>query len=125
MAAVATNSPAAAKALINPADGPYITFPPFPALPAGMRIMSFKEFKERGICMEPGPDDAEVDALGIPTIPLLHPHKDNMCKTNTKRKRKAEEATARKKAGLPATRVPWYEQWEDGEMARYSHGFNP
>ncbi|KAF8914406.1 hypothetical protein CPB84DRAFT_1759175 [Gymnopilus junonius] len=118
-------TPATAVNSINPVDGPFLRFPPFPLPPPEVTIMPFKDFKERGIAMEPGPDDAEVDTLGIPTIPLLHPHTTDVCKTNTKRKRKAEENKARKKGGAGSKNIPWYEEWEEAEVARFSTGFNP
>ncbi|KDR84221.1 hypothetical protein GALMADRAFT_236903 [Galerina marginata CBS 339.88] len=110
---------------VNPVDGPLIRFPPFPQPPDGVQIMSFKQFKERGIRVEPGPDDAEVDALGIPTIPLRVHHGTDECKTNTKRKRTQEENKTRKKGGLGAKKLVWWEQWEDTEAIRFSIGFNP
>ncbi|KAF8166991.1 hypothetical protein BJ912DRAFT_1001882 [Pholiota molesta] len=127
MAAVDTNppKPALTGGFVNPVDGPFIRFPPFPEPPQNTTVVSYKDFKERGICIEPGPDDTEVDALGIPTVPLPKRHETDMCKTNTKRKRKAEEATARKKAGVPAAHVVWWEQWEETEVIRFSLGFNP
>ncbi|KAF8958505.1 hypothetical protein BDZ97DRAFT_1706028 [Flammula alnicola] len=113
-----------AEGFVNPIDGPFIRFPPFPTAPEGTTVMSFKNFQERGICVEPGPEEAEVDGLGIPTVPLRVRHETDQCKTNTKRKRQAEDAKVRKKGGKPSQRL-WWEQWEDGEAIRFSIGFNP
>ena len=86
--------------------------------------MPFKDFKEHGIAVQPGPGDEEVDALGIPTIPLKVRHATDVCKTNTKRKHQAEQAKARKRGG-GAKSVPWYEDWEQSEAARFATGVNP
>lgn len=109
--------------LVNPVDGPYLTFPPFPKAPEGVTIMPFKEFKEGGICVEPGPDDAEIDTLGILTVPIKVKHNTDECKSKTKRKRKAENAKGKK--GQSAPQRLWWEQWEDAETIRFSTGFNP
>jgi hypothetical protein len=110
--------------LVNPVDGPFIRFPPFPVAPAGIHIMPFKEFTERGIRVEAGPDDAEVDALGIPTVPIGRKrHATDECKTNTKRKREAEEGGKSKKKG--AIRKGWEEVWKETEVVRFSRSFNP
>ena len=110
--------------LVNPVDGPFIRFPPFPVAPAGVHIMPFKDFTERGIRIEAGPDDAEVDALGIPTVPIGHKrHATDECKTNTKRKREAEAGAKSKKKGV--IRKGWEEVWKELEIVRFSRSFNP
>lgn len=114
---------------VNPAvtistDGPRLTFPPFPEAPEGVHIEPFSTFQERGIAMDPGPDDAEVDTFGIPTVPLKPRHATDACKTNTKRKRRAEDDASRKKRGLGSKKVPWWQQWEDTESIRFSVGFD-
>ncbi|KAF8956708.1 hypothetical protein BDZ97DRAFT_2079684 [Flammula alnicola] len=113
-----------AEDFVNAIDGPFIRFPPFPTAPEGTTVMSFKKFKEKGICVEPGPEEAEVDALGIPTVPLRVRHETDQCKMHTKRKRQAEDAKAHKKGGKPSQGL-WWERWEDGEAIRFSIGFNP
>lgn len=126
MLASDTNPPAPPPkgGFVNPVDGPFIRFPPFPEAAEGITVMSFKEFKEGGIRVDPGPNDEEVDTYGIPTVPLRTRHAADACKTNTKRKRQNEEATARKKAGLSTQRA-WWDQWEDTEAIRFSIGHNP
>ena len=62
------------KDLVSSGDGSFLTFPPFPISSEGVTVMSFKDFKEGGICVEAGPDEAEVDTLGIPTVPLRTRH---------------------------------------------------
>ncbi|PPQ92790.1 hypothetical protein CVT25_003901 [Psilocybe cyanescens] len=114
----------AATNLVNPVDGPIIRFPPFPQAPEGVQIMPFKDFEEGGICMDPGPNDAEVDTFGVPTVPLRPQHSTDVCKTNTKRKRRAEEMQARKKGGLGAKKLLWWEEWQEREVARVSVGFD-
>lgn len=110
--------------LVNSVDLPYLTFPPFPKAPEGVIIMPFKEFKEGGICVEPGPDDAEVDTLGIPTVPIKVRHDTDWCKSKTKRKRKAESLNSKKKS-KPTVQRLWWEQWEDAEAVRFATGFHP
>jgi len=102
-----------------------IKFPPFPQAPQGVEIMPFKRFKERGIRVDPGPDDAEVDALGIPTVPMKTHHKTDVCKSNIKRKRKSDDKEERKRQGLPPKKLTWYEEWEETEAIRFSYGFDP
>ena len=126
MLASDTNPPAPApeRGFINSVDGRRVSFPPFPEPALGTTVMSFKEFKEGGIHVDPGRNDEEVDSHGIPTIPLPKRHAADACKTNTKRKRQHEEATARKKAGLSTQRL-WWDQWEDTEAIRFSTAHDP
>ncbi|RXW25402.1 hypothetical protein EST38_g390 [Candolleomyces aberdarensis] len=97
------------------------TFPrDFPKVPAGVTIISFSAWKERGICIDPRPDDPdalEVDTLGIPTVTMsAKGHKTNYCKTNTKRKKMKQEVKQKYlDHGLP---VPWWVTWEEGESVR-------
>ena len=113
--------PSAAN-LVNPVDKTFFfTFPPFPTVPEGVTIMPFKEFKEGGICIEAGADEEEVDTLGIPTVPIHKRHDIDQCKTNAKRKRKAEKVKAKK---TPVVQKLWWEQWDDTEASRFSPGFN-
>ncbi|KAF8165855.1 hypothetical protein B0H34DRAFT_648389 [Crassisporium funariophilum] len=116
--------PPSSANLVNFGDGPFITFPPFPKAPDGVVIIPFKEFKEGGICMEASATDAEVDSMGIPTVPIRSRHKTDECKTNTKRKRKAEAVAQGKKGGL-SVKKPWWEQWEEIESIRFSTGVDP
>ncbi|KAF8549702.1 hypothetical protein OG21DRAFT_1447577 [Imleria badia] len=105
---------------------PFIKFPPFPEPPPGVTIMSFKDFKPRGIQLfsEPkkgGPgaeddEDAELDALGIPTVELRVKHTTDECKSNTRKKRKKKKAAVVEP--VPAKMLPWYEEWEEGEDLR-------
>jgi len=99
------------------------TFPPFPTPPPGVKIIPFKDFKEYGIRFQPGPGDEEVDGLGIPTIPMTKAHSNNVCKTNTKRKRENDTLQARKKADK-GNRL-WWEQWDEGEFNRYASNIDP
>ena len=111
--------------LVNPV-GVFLTFPPFPKAPEGVTIMPFKGFKEGGIRIEPGADDAEIDTLGIPTVPVKTRHSTDECKTKSKRKKIAEDAKIRKEKGKQLVpQRPWYEQWEDAEAMRFCTGFNP
>jgi hypothetical protein len=100
------------------------TFPrDFPKAPAGVTIISFSAWKERGICVDPRPDDPEaleVDTLGIPTVAIsAKGHKTNYCKTNTRRKKIKQEAQEAKQkyldVGLP---VPWWVHWAETESVR-------
>jgi len=108
---------------VNPAEDFTVRYPPFPTAPVGVHITAFKDFNEIGIRVEPGPDDTEVDALGLATIPMLSKHATDVCKTNTKRKRQAEEK--KRKGALPASSREWWDVWEDTEQIRRSTGFDP
>ncbi|KAH9482244.1 hypothetical protein JR316_0004342 [Psilocybe cubensis] len=110
--------------VVNLPDGPIIRFPPFPQAPDGVQVVPFKDFTERGISMNPGPNDTEIDTLGVPTVPLRSKHNTDGCKTNTKRKRREDETAARKKIGLPAKKLLWWEEWQEREAARVSVGFD-
>ncbi|KAJ6493166.1 hypothetical protein C8R45DRAFT_1212606 [Mycena sanguinolenta] len=68
-------------------------FPPFPAIPEGVKIIPFKDFKEYGARVV-GADGVERDGLGIATIALP---------------RKVEKQVAPQN-GVPL-RKEWWEQW--------------
>lgn len=91
------------------------TFPPWPTIPEGVTIMSFKNFKQRGIQIAPGADDEEVDTLGIVTVAVKTRHSNDVCKTNTKRKKRLEEDARKAAAGI---KKDLWEQWEDKESTR-------
>ena len=88
--------------------------------------MPFKTFKPRGIQLfleskkgrsSPGDEeDTELDALGIPTIELRVKHATDECKSNPRKKRKKKKAAVLEAA--PAKKLPWYEEWEEGEDLR-------
>ncbi|KAF9562454.1 hypothetical protein CPC08DRAFT_817118 [Agrocybe pediades] len=124
-APVLVPSPQEPEPVKKPKGDFLLTFPPFPPPPEGVKILPFKEFKERGIRVDPGPDDEEVDGLGTPTVPMIIRHNTDVCKSNTSRKRKAAEQLARKRDGLPFKKLPWYEEWEETEVIRFAIGFNP
>jgi hypothetical protein len=105
---------------------PFITFPPFPKPPPGVTLIPFKDFRARGIQLfaevvgGQNEEDIELDGLGIPTVELRVKHSTDECKSNTrKRKRKKKTAAAE---GAPARKVPWYEEWEEGEDLRITKG---
>ncbi|KAG1735457.1 hypothetical protein EDB19DRAFT_1724597 [Suillus lakei] len=105
---------------------PFITFPPFPKPPPGVTLIPFKDFRARGIQLFAevvgglNEEDMELDALGIPTVELRVKHLTDECKSNTrKRKRKKKTAAV---DGAPARKVPWYEEWEEGEDLRITKG---
>ena len=107
--------------VVSSSDGSFLTFPPFPE--AEGPIMPFKEFKEGGICVEAGADEAEVDTLGIPTVSIRTRHNTDHCKTKTKRK--AEMRSKKGKKSKPIEQRLWWEQWNDAEALRFCTGFNP
>ncbi|KAG1877423.1 hypothetical protein F4604DRAFT_1757510 [Suillus subluteus] len=105
---------------------PFVTFPPFPKPPSGVTLIPFKDFRARGIqlfgevVVGPNEEDMELDGLGIPTVELRVKHLTDECKSNTrKRKRKKKTAAAE---GVPTRKVPWYEEWEEGEDLRITKG---
>ncbi|KAG1720267.1 uncharacterized protein EDB91DRAFT_1178270 [Suillus paluster] len=110
---------------------PFITFPPFPTLPPGVTLIPFKDFRARGIQLfaevvgGTDEDGMELDGLGIPTVELRVKHLTDECKSNT-RKRKRKKKSAATVDGMPARKVPWYEEWEEGEDLRITKGkFDP
>ncbi|KAG0698703.1 hypothetical protein DFH29DRAFT_940358 [Suillus ampliporus] len=110
---------------------PFITFPPFPKLPPGVTLVPFKDFRVRGIQLfseavgGPDEEEMELDGLGIPTVELRVKHSTDECKSNT-RKRKRKKKNAATVDGAPARKVPWYEEWEEGEDLRITKGkFDP
>jgi hypothetical protein len=105
---------------------PFITFPPFPKPPQGVTLIPFKDFRARGIQLfaegvgSSNGEDMELDGLGIPTVELRVKHSTDECKSNTrKRKRKKKTAVVE---GVPTRKVPWYEEWEEGEDLRVTKG---
>lgn len=105
---------------------PFVTFPPFPKTPPDVTLIPFKDFRARGIQLfgevvgGPNEEDMELDGLGIPTVELRVKHSTDECKSNTrKRKRKKKTAVVE---GAPARKVPWYEEWEEGEDLRITKG---
>lgn len=106
-----------------------LTFPPFPPVPEGVTIVPFSKFKERGIQIfaTGDDDDVELDGLGIPTVELRAQHGTDVCKTETKRKRRAKKAQQiLASAVTPAARKEWWEQWMVGEDLRVSSdAYNP
>ncbi|KAJ7508790.1 hypothetical protein B0H11DRAFT_1356399 [Mycena galericulata] len=89
----------------------------FPALPNGVTIIPFKDYKEVGIQRSQGPDGIERDHLGIPTIQLCIKHATDVPKTIPD-------------AGTPIVREvnrgfefkkEWWEDWQESEDLRI-HG---
>ncbi|KAF9235576.1 hypothetical protein BU15DRAFT_51204 [Melanogaster broomeanus] len=106
-------------------DPLFIRFPPFPKAPQGVTIMPFKGFKARGIQLfseskQGGDDEDELDALGIPTVELRVKHSTDECKSNSKKKRKKKKNAVTE--DLPVKKLPWYEEWEEGEDLRVMKG---
>lgn len=106
-------------------DLAFITFPPFPKPPPGVTLIPFKDFRARGIQLfevvgGQNEEDMELDGLGIPTVELRVKHSTDECKSNT-RKRKRKKKTAGVDSA-PARKVPWYEEWEEGEDLRITKG---
>jgi len=136
--------------VINPTDGPILTFPPFPTLPQGVSITPFKDFKEHGIQIF-SDTDIEIDALGIPTVQLGVAHGLDRCKTETRRKtmKKDEVLKGSKKGKIAPEKVDpemenmtpmerknhqrflmfankeWYDQWAEGEHLRGVKTYDP
>jgi hypothetical protein len=112
----------------EPVEG-RLTFPPFPPVPEGVTIVPFSKFKERGIqifATEEG-DDVERDGLGIPTVDLRVKHDTDVCKTETKRKKRAKKAQQMLASAVtPGARKEWWEHWMEAEDLRVAVGaYNP
>ncbi len=112
-----------------------VRFPPYPPIPDGVQIITFTQFKERGIRVQPGGEDneTEIDGCGVPTIPLASAHTTDWCKTETKRARLGKSGPARKKkkrktggVGGGPNHADWAEYWEDREAAyRIQGSYDP
>ncbi|KAH9171574.1 hypothetical protein EDB89DRAFT_2070681 [Lactarius sanguifluus] len=99
-----------------------LRFPPFPAPPDGVTLVSFTAFRPSGIRVPIDDDDdprlgeAEVDGLGIPTVALLAKHvADN---TEKKKKRKKKGVSAQTVQVAPERPKMWWEVWEEVEDVR-------
>ncbi|KAJ3917669.1 hypothetical protein F5877DRAFT_44197 [Lentinula edodes] len=91
------------------------TFPPFPPVPTGATVISFKDFKENGIkIQEDDYDGPEVDALGISTVTIEKRHVGDFCKSNTRSAQHVvttgqESSTG----GAPSVSKTWLQDWEE------------
>ncbi|KAJ3931284.1 MAG: hypothetical protein NXY57DRAFT_896401 [Lentinula lateritia] len=91
------------------------TFPPFPPVPTGATVISFKDFKENGIkIQEDDYDGPEVDALGISTVTIEKRHVGDFCKSNTRSAQHVvttgqESSTG----GAPYVPKTWLQDWEE------------
>ncbi|KAF9534653.1 hypothetical protein CPB83DRAFT_207718 [Crepidotus variabilis] len=118
------STPVIVNPVIRPTAGHRYTFPPFPQPPIGVCIITFSDFTECGIRLEPGPNDEEIDGHGICTVTMPHRHDTDACKTNSKRKRQAKQAKKQKESGERSRKKEWWEVWEDrAESNKYSVGF--
>ena len=86
-------------------------------------LISFKDFKERGIAMQPDAKDetVELDTLGIPTIQMKE-HATDRCKTRTKRQKKEKEE--KQKYLDNNQEVPWWLDWAENEGRRIAKPTN-
>jgi len=118
--------PSASNTITTSPETPFIIFPPFPTPPPGVTLVPFKDFKPRGIQLFSeatgglDEEEMELDGMGIPTVELRVKHLTDECKSGTrKRKRKKKTAAA---DGMPVKKLPWYEEWEEGEDLRVTKG---
>ncbi len=81
-------------------------FPPFPTVPEGKTIVSFKQYKPKGIKISES-DDEEVDGDGVPTTELNVTHiADPEEKAALARKKRARQRRKNQGAGLgPAVKT--------------------
>ncbi|KAJ4477422.1 hypothetical protein J3R30DRAFT_3485746 [Lentinula aciculospora] len=104
------------------------TFPPFPAAPNDVSIVSFEDFQEGGIQIQDvGHEGLEVDALNIPTVVISKKHAGDYCKTNSQRK---EHVQASQRSSQNSTssnlhqRPIWIQQWEDSGTRKSGEIYN-
>ncbi|TCD59967.1 hypothetical protein EIP91_010957 [Steccherinum ochraceum] len=129
---------ATAEVLASSANGttpaPWLTFPPFPAPPPGVRLIPFSEFKPKGLVVrveDPEDNDVEeseeVDAEGIPTVALRVKHELTEAEQARKKKRKTKSSVPTTTMGADGVvrRTMWWEEWEDGEKFRGMSPLNP
>ncbi|KAJ7048877.1 hypothetical protein C8F01DRAFT_1266407 [Mycena amicta] len=96
-------------------------FPPFPAVPAGVQIISFAEFQEYGTNIF-GADGIERDGLGIPTIILPNRTKGASGGGGKKKKKKGAKLAAA--ATGTGALGEWWERWEKyGDHPRYRNQY--
>jgi hypothetical protein len=114
--------PSAANTITTTEEMPFIIFPPFPTPPPGVTLIPFKDFRPRGIQLFSeatgglDEEDMELDGIGIPTVELRVKHSTDECKSNTRKRKRKKKTTAAD--GIPAKKLPWYEEWEEGEDLR-------
>jgi len=114
--------PSAKNTITTNPEIPFIIFPPFPEPPPGVTIIPFKDFKARGIQLFSettgglDDEDMELDGLGIPTVELRVKHSTDECKSNTRKRKRKKKTTGVE--GVPPKKLPWYEEWEEGEDLR-------
>ncbi|KAI9444020.1 hypothetical protein H4582DRAFT_1053429 [Lactarius indigo] len=99
-----------------------LRFPPFPAPPDGVTLISFTTFRPSGIRVPIDDDDdprlagPELDGQGIPTVALRVKHvADN---TEKKKKRKKKAVSAQTVQVAPERPKMWWEVWEELEDVR-------
>lgn len=113
-----------------------LRFPPFPDVPQGVEIISFHNFTEKGIRIQPGGEDneTEMDALGLPTVALASLHSTDWCKTETRRvKFNGNRGPGKKRRrktggglGTGPTSADWEEYWEEREASyRLRQSYDP
>ncbi|KAH9025995.1 hypothetical protein EDB85DRAFT_1869269 [Lactarius pseudohatsudake] len=99
-----------------------LRFPPFPAPPDGVTLISFTAFRPSGIRVPIDDDDdprlgeAELDGLGIPTVALRVKHVADS--TEKKKKRKKKGVSAQTVQVAPERPKMWWEVWEELEDIR-------
>ncbi|KAH9059770.1 hypothetical protein EDB87DRAFT_742370 [Lactarius vividus] len=99
-----------------------LRFPPFPAPPDGVTLISFTAFRPSGIRVpiddddDPRPGEVEVDGLGIPTVALRVKHAADS--TEKKKKRKKKGVSAQTVQVAPERPKMWWEVWEELEDVR-------
>ncbi|KAF5339268.1 hypothetical protein D9758_013322 [Tetrapyrgos nigripes] len=89
-------------------------FPPFPALPKGVTLVSYTDFKECGIRVR-SVDGKEVDGIGIPTVKLSKKHDTDECKSDARPKKSPVAPVA---VQPEQVRKVWYGTWEETEDTR-------
>ena len=105
-----------------------LRFPPFPAVPDGVELISFHSFRPSGIRVPIDDDDDEYDGrqvsetierdgLGIPTVPLRVKHATDNPEKKKKRKKKAGAGTQQVQVA-PEKPKTWWELWEEFEDIR-------
>ena len=108
---------------VKNANSHLFTFPPFPQQPQGVHIVPFVDFNERGISTNPGPDEEEVDSIGVPTVIMRVAHATDVRKTNTKRKRQADKQA--RGTGQQTRPLQWWEDWAKTEVIRLTKSVDP
>ncbi|KAG8934842.1 hypothetical protein FRC02_009162 [Tulasnella sp. 418] len=120
-----------AASTVDAGEVPYYIWPPFPTPPEGVKIISFKEFKPKGIIVSADSDEEdEVDGDGVKTVRLDVDHvgpEEKAARDRAKRARRRRKGASGADAGTAVAggynpkgdmKQYWHEIWAETEKMR-------